>query len=79
MKRDRTCTLSELIELGVEACHVADDGVSWLRHGCLGLRGDSVSGTRTLVMAAAALPVGPWQLTTWGEAELRRSQADQRG
>jgi len=79
VKRDRTCTLSELIELGVEACHVADDGVSWLRHGCLGLRGDSVSGHEDAGHGCRGPACGSLALTTWGEAELRRSQADQRG
>lgn len=73
MKHECTYTLPEVIALGFEACHVTDDGVCWLYHGCWGLRSDAESGTRTLVMDAAALPVGPWHLTAWGEAELRRS------
>ena len=79
MKHECTYTLPEVIELGFEACHVTDDGVCWLFHGCWGLRSDAQSGTRMLVMDAAALPVGPWHLTEWGEAELQRSQADERG
>jgi hypothetical protein len=79
VKHDRTYTLSEVIALGFEAYHVADHGARWLFHGCLGLRSDAASGTRTLVTDPAAMPVGPWHLTEWGEAELRRSQADERG
>jgi hypothetical protein len=79
VKHERTFTLPEVIELGFEACHVTEDGASWLFHGCWALRSDPLRGTRMLVMDAAALPGGPWHLTAWGEAELRRSQADERG
>ena len=79
MKHERTYTLPEVIGLGVEAYHVAEDGLWWLFHGCWGLRTDPVSGARTLVTDVALVPAGPWHLTAWGEAELRRSQADEPG
>jgi hypothetical protein len=79
VKHERTYTLSEVVDLGFEACHVTEDGVWWLFHGCWALRRDPRQDTRTLVMDAVAMPVGPWRLTEWGEAELRRSQADERG
>lgn len=67
-----TYTLAELVELGCEGWHLAEDGAFWLFHGCWALRVDTVSCTRTLVMDAALVPDRPWRLTDWGRKELLR-------
>ena len=72
MTEDRTYTLSEVMDWGFEAYHVADDGVWWLFHGCWALRRNPHADTRTLVTDTVFVPDGPWRPTAWGEAELER-------
>lgn len=69
---DRVFVISEVLDMGCEAWHRAEDGAVWLFHGCWALRADRERGTRTLVMDLTLVPEGPWRLTDWGRLEFAR-------
>lgn len=67
-----TYTIKELVGLGFEARHAAEDGASWLFHEGWAIRADPVLGVHVLVTRVEQMPAGPWVLTDWGQQELAR-------
>lgn len=60
----RAYTLAEVVGLGFEARHVAEDGVVYSWSGGFAVRTDPVSGVSVLITNRMNLPEWPWY---WAE------------
>lgn len=60
MKDERVYTLAEVMNLGLEACHVTEDGVTYVWTGAYAVRTEPANGVSVMITNPRKLPSQFW-------------------